>query len=112
MIRLIREGRLPISERNVIVFERDESLSSSEIVNRESKDADLTILGINQEAIKQKGVDLFSGYEGIGNILFVNASEAKDIKESVFEEVDSEKEEDLNEEESKDSLQNDERSEE
>ena len=35
MISLIREGRLPISERNVIVFERDETLSSSEIVYRE-----------------------------------------------------------------------------
>ena len=45
-----------------------------------SRDADLTILGFNPEKVSHDGATVFTGYDTIGNVLFVNAAVQKEIK--------------------------------
>jgi len=74
----IRLGRLPISPRNIEFIIQKEDISFKSIVSQKSKDADLTLIGINHEAIKQIGEELFSGFDEIGDVLFVNSHLKKD----------------------------------
>lgn len=76
----IKDGRLPISPRNIELITKKEDISSKDIINQKSKDADLTILGFRTEALKQVGAELFEGYEDIGDILFVNTTVVKKIE--------------------------------
>ena len=50
------------------------------IITEKSKDADLTMIGVRDESIKHNGRAVFEGFDGIGNVLFVNAIEGKEIK--------------------------------
>ena len=77
LIRLTREGRLPISANNIEVIEKEHDINNREIITARSKNADLTIIGFRSEVLKQYGHELFDNYNGIGNILFVNASKSK-----------------------------------
>lgn len=77
---LIQAGQLPISTQNIEVIARNPNLDTLSIINEKSQDADLTILGFREEAVKHGGKDVFLGYNNIGNLLFVNAVEQKDIK--------------------------------
>jgi len=79
LIELIKTGRLPISSNNVELIAKQDDVSTKEVINQRSQDADLTIVGFRSEAIKQKEDILFEGYEGIGNVLFVNAAKKKEI---------------------------------
>ncbi|MFY0687035.1 MAG: amino acid permease [Cyclobacteriaceae bacterium] len=81
LLKLTEEGRLPISANNIqLISEDSKKKSEKEIIRDTSKSADLTIIGFRSEAIKQLGAGIFQGYEGIGNILFVNAQQEKEIK--------------------------------
>ena len=81
LLDLTNEGRLPISNNNIEVIVRKERTGSNkEIVCSYSKSADLTIIGFRMEAIKQLGQETFEGFEAIGNVLFVNAQNEKEIK--------------------------------
>ena len=53
---------------------------TKEVINTKSKDADLTIIGFNHLDIEAKGIKTFDGYSKLGNVLFVNASEYKEIE--------------------------------
>jgi hypothetical protein len=77
---LIDAGQLPISTQNIEVIARNPDLDTRSIINEKSQDSDLTILGFREEAVKHRGKDVFLGYSNIGNLLFVNAVEQKDIK--------------------------------
>ncbi|MDH5608750.1 MAG: amino acid permease, partial [Cyclobacteriaceae bacterium] len=79
LLEQIREGRLPISPGNVELIEREDEVRSREVINERSADADLTIIGFRSEASKQLGAEAFSGYEKIGNILFINSNKEKEI---------------------------------
>ncbi len=76
---LVSTGRLPISINNIKLIPKEEEHESKEIVNENSKDADLTIVGFRSEIVKHKGLEVFEGYDGVGNILFVNTNKEKDI---------------------------------
>ncbi|MEM7550636.1 MAG: amino acid permease [Bacteroidota bacterium] len=80
LLELIKEGRLPISVNNVELITQKEQVGVKEIISKKSIDADLTIVGMREEAIKQKGKEIFMGYDTIGNTLFVNAQSHKSIK--------------------------------
>ncbi len=69
---LIREGRLPISARNIELMATDAGTSRRELIHRESRDADLLILGFIGEALQHQKEKLFEGYDGLSNILWVN----------------------------------------
>jgi amino acid transporter len=77
---LIEAGQLPISPNNIEVIARKAGLETRTIINEKSQDADLTIVGFREEAVKHKGQAVFDGFNAIGNVLFVNAAEQKDIK--------------------------------
>lgn len=79
LIELARQGRLPISAKNIEVIEMKEESSNRDIINSKSRYADLTIIGYRSEAIKQMEGEIFAGYNKIGNTLFLNASKSKFI---------------------------------
>lgn len=78
--QLIETGKLPISPKNIQVIPRSEDIDVKAIINQNSRDADLTIIGIRDEVVRHEGVKVFEGYDSIGNTLFVNAAEQKNIK--------------------------------
>lgn len=77
---LIKEGRIPISPHNVSLVERKEGTEKQELVDRESRDADLTIIGFGDSSFEDKDLTTFKGYNSLGNVLFVNAFEEKAIE--------------------------------
>ncbi|MEQ8925114.1 MAG: amino acid permease, partial [Fulvivirga sp.] len=80
LVSIIKQGRLPISPNNIKFIQHEEDVVIKDIINKKSVDADLTILGFREEAIKQLEHKLFEGYDSIGNVLFVNCSKAKEIE--------------------------------
>ncbi|MCH2046039.1 MAG: amino acid permease [Saprospiraceae bacterium] len=77
---LIQTGRLPISPSNIELIPRKLNMDNRKIITSKSKSADLTILGFRSELVKNQGKDVFLGYNEIGNVLFVNAGDQKEIK--------------------------------
>lgn len=77
---LIEQGQLPISRNNVTLITRETGKEDIQVITENSRDADLTILGVHSDSIKRNGTDVFMNYDGIGNVLFVNAAEKKEIK--------------------------------
>ncbi|MEL6276225.1 MAG: amino acid permease, partial [Bacteroidota bacterium] len=77
---LIETGQLPISRNNIDVLCRQDDADNREVIARKSGDADLVILGFRDEALKKMKEQVFAGYDGIGNVLFVNAVEAITIR--------------------------------
>jgi len=80
LYELIDQGQLPISTNNVSFITRTAEKDNISIIKEKSRDADLTIVGFNTEAIKHQGLDNFKCYDDIGNVLFVNAVELTEIK--------------------------------
>lgn len=81
LLGLIKSGRLPISPSNINLIPAEEGENTKEIISRYSIDADLTIVGFNyHESDQIKAEELFNGFGDIGNILFVSATKAKEIK--------------------------------
>lgn len=81
LLHLIKTGRLPISPSNINLIPFEDSVKTKEIISQKSLDADLTIIGFNyHQSDNIKAQELFNGYGDVGNILFVSASRAKEIK--------------------------------
>jgi len=79
LYRLIRSGRLPISASNVELIPQEEGKDRRAIVTSSSRDADLVILGFRGEAVRRGGPEVFKGYDGVGNVLFVNTKKEIEI---------------------------------
>ncbi|WP_116128244.1 amino acid permease [Lewinella sp. IMCC34183] len=77
---LIETGKLPISRANIEVLCRGDNTDSRSVIARKSGEADLVILGFREEALKRMKEEVFAGYDDIGNVLFVNAAEAVEIR--------------------------------
>ncbi len=81
LVELVQKGRIPVSPNNIeIISKRNEEESSKHIINERSKNAGLTIIGFRPEHLELYGLDLFKGYDNIGDTLFVNAHKAKEIE--------------------------------
>ena len=80
LFTLIETGQLPISPKNIEIILRNEEKETRAIINEKSIDADLTIIGFNDDILKHQGAKVFEGYDNIGNTVFVNAGEQKSIK--------------------------------
>ncbi len=76
---MIKSGRLPISAKNIEIISGGEGVNIKNVINQRSRDADLTIVGFRYEAVKHNGKEIFIGYEGVGNVLFVNSQNEKEI---------------------------------
>ncbi len=76
---LIETGRLPISPKNIELIKEDENVNAKSLINSKSVDAGLTVIGFVEEQLKHNH-EIFTGYENIGDVLFVNASEHREIR--------------------------------
>ena len=79
MIRLMDSGRLPISPYNMKMIPQDSKISTKDIIKERSQNSDLTIIGFRSELVKKRRLEIYEGYNGLGNILFVNSIRGKDI---------------------------------
>jgi amino acid transporter len=79
LLSLIKSGRLPISPSNIQFLPVDEERNTKDIIMEKSIDADLTVVGFRHELMKAKGVEVFTEYKDIGNILFVSSQIEKEI---------------------------------
>ena len=75
----IATGRLPITMSNIEIVPLPEGRTFSEAVGERSPHAGLTLIGFGQEDIDREKDQFFTAFKGIGDILFVNCSEPKDI---------------------------------
>lgn len=81
ILELIQTGRIPISYNNInLIPLKNQSDDVRQTISNTSGDADLTIIGFRSEKIKTEGIGLFSGFDNLGNILFVSSNKEKEIK--------------------------------
>lgn len=79
MAELVKEGRLPITEKNIKMIIQQPGLSTKSIINEHSANAGLTLIGIREELIKHEKEKLFEGYDEIGTTLFIHSKYQKEI---------------------------------
>jgi hypothetical protein len=72
---MIVEGRLLISEKNVLIIPTDDTIDFQRLVEARSADADLVLTGFTTERLESKGRDLFLRFPGLRDVLFVSAEE-------------------------------------
>jgi len=77
--KLIKEGRLPITEKNIQIIIDEQEINPKELIIEKSKDAALTLIGFRGESLKHDN-DVFAGYDEMGTILFVNSHNQKMIE--------------------------------
>ncbi|MDR2039008.1 MAG: amino acid permease [Bacteroidales bacterium] len=75
----IASGRLPITLTNIEIIKLADGKTLSDAVTEYSKNAGLTIIGFREEIIKHQASKFFNDFNDIGDILFVNASQSKEI---------------------------------
>ncbi len=75
----IAAGRLPITLANIEIIVLADNQTLSDAISINSKQAGLTIIGFREEIIKHEPEKFFMDFQGIGDILFVNASQSKEI---------------------------------
>ena len=81
LIELTSSGRLPISANNIRVLPIEDDKSRRDLINENSTDADLTLIGFHEGMMKtENNLEIFEGYDKIGNILFINTLTSKSIK--------------------------------
>ena len=76
----IEAGQLPISPKNIEIIPRKVDIDNRAIIMEKSIDADLSIIGFRDELVKHGGTNIFEGYDAIGNTVFVNSAQQKEIK--------------------------------
>jgi len=86
LLKMVREGRLPISTRNVETVPLLKDEDKRVHINRHSRDADLVIIGFRGELLRHDRTTLFEGYEEVGSMLFVNTLREIDL-DRVVEDV-------------------------
>jgi hypothetical protein len=79
LLEMVKEGRLPISTRNVETVPLIKNTDKRTYINEHSRDADLVIMGFRGELLRHEKARLFDGYEEVGSILFVNTLREIDI---------------------------------
>jgi len=78
-IELVTTGRLPITDKNIEIISMEPGMTSKSLINNKSANAALTMIGFMTEGLKHNGEMIFSGYDEIGTILFVNSHNEKEI---------------------------------
>ncbi len=78
--KLINEGRLPITDKNIEIIIEKEGTVTRDLINEKSKDAGITLIGFRGEMARKDNDQAFMGYDELGTILFVNSSGQKEIK--------------------------------
>ena len=76
----MQSGRLPITMSNIEIIPLSGNKSVRKMIQEHSSKAGLTIVGFREEQVKHSGSEIFMGYENMGDILFVNASQNQVIE--------------------------------
>jgi amino acid transporter len=76
----IATGRLPATLTNIEIITLSETQSFGSIITEHSKHAGLTLVGLREEIIRHEPLHFFNEFTGIGDVLFVNAIQSKEIK--------------------------------
>ena len=79
LLALIQEGRLAMSPTNVKFIPKSTEKNQKEIICENSSSADLVMVGFRSESVRQYGSGLFTGYDQVGSMLFVNTTSKKEI---------------------------------
>jgi amino acid transporter len=77
---LVITGRLPITAKNIKLIVQDPNVSSRAIINKNSVNAGITLIGLREELLKKEKEKLFEGYNDIGTVLFVHSKDQKPIE--------------------------------
>ena len=80
LINITSTGRLPISANNIEVIPQETGIHEKMLIQRYSQDADLTLVGFNDEDVDEYGSEYFEGYDELSSVLFVNSTKEKEIK--------------------------------
>ncbi len=80
MDELLVTGRLPITAKNIEIIPENEQVNIKSLINDKSSDAGLTILGFSEDQLTHDGEMIFTGYDNLGTILFVNSHNQKEIE--------------------------------
>jgi hypothetical protein len=72
---MISEGRLLISEKNVLVIPTADGIDFERLVEARSAKADLVMVGFTDTRLLQKRADLFLRFPELRDVLFVSAEE-------------------------------------
>ncbi len=80
MEELVQSGRLPITSKNIQIITEKENVSIKSLINEKSADAGLTILGFRGDQLKFENTELFTGYDNLGTVLFVNSHHQVEIE--------------------------------
>lgn len=75
----IAAGRLPITLTNIEIVILAQGQSLSDATGIHSPHAGLAIIGFREEIIRHEALKFFTSFHGTGDILFVNASQYKEI---------------------------------
>ncbi len=75
LVELIREGRLPISLKNLRIIPTDDAVEFDKLVEARSAAADLVIVGFNSDRLALKGSSLLERFPALGDVLLVSAAE-------------------------------------
>lgn len=81
MQKLVNSGRLPITSKNIKIIVQKPDVSVKSIINNQSENAGLTLIGIREEMIKHDKEKLFKDYNEIGTTLFIYSKNQKKIDE-------------------------------
>ena len=79
LLNLIHNGRLPITEKNIEIIRSDENADVKKLIVERSVHAGLTLVGFHSEQLKHVGDLIFKGFEDLGDVMFVNARELREI---------------------------------
>jgi hypothetical protein len=86
LLKMVKEGRLHISTRNVETVPLVKGADVRAYINERSRDADLCVIGFRGEELRHDKEQLFAGYGDVGTILFVNTLREIEL-ERVIEDV-------------------------
>jgi hypothetical protein len=79
MHNLVISGRLPITPQNINLIVQEPDITAKSIINENSQNAGLTLIGIREEMVKHEKEKLFEGYDKLGTVLFVHSKTIKFI---------------------------------
>ena len=79
LINVVKNGRLPISLKNIEFIEMDQETNPKDVISSRSARAGLTMIGFLNDQLKHEGEKVFLGYDKLGDILFINARQEKSI---------------------------------
>ena len=79
LLQRITAGRLPATMANIEIVPLSDTLTIGELMQSRSGHAALTISGFPDEVSRHNPISFFTKFDSIGDVLFVNASQPKEI---------------------------------